>query len=1049
MNNRETSVMSLALLVSMLSIQGVTQIDTDFGMVWGGDKESVLYICNPKTATAEVGYNNWYVIDGSPVVDVVVLNHVEFSDANGTYVCKVTGIEEWGFSEYNFSSIQLPEGLLYIGDHAFFDARLKSKSENGYGCIVFPENLDSIGKNAFEEAGINYEAYNLEGELIDDEVVDDECVYIPVSQDIKTYKFKGSAPTFIGTNAFACGLLDVQYDSTGYYSTGGSALVFKKEYIDTYTNDFDSAGLWHGLLGNPKLVITAISNDVAKGELTLAWTPSNVYEEVVHPLILDGRKFSVWRSSEDPRIAYDDFSSASNIAQHVTTTNYVDKTFGDFRGTKPVMYWIEFEDVGEEVEQEEPTGMRRRPILEPSSCVTRRRFGLAVGVGDFAVPLTKMVQPKVEASLFAKLMRESPSVMDAANDVTVLINEQATAQGIGTAWRAFTDGNRLHPGDVMVFYAISHAGINNSGDYHFYAYDRRYSSTELWADMAEFKTRHSGVALINIFMTCHSGAVIPDDNSENIAWITSCKKEEESPQLSKEMSEFGNAFLEWGWNEGWAYLNPVVGVWKRKVSMTSHDGDLNFYDLVQYTFGLVSGRSSKVCSHVQMRNETLLQNVNVRSLLTKKSKDKPLKIYGLKAETLADGSVRLMWKLRTHKYPYFLVEYGENLNSKIEFFLLCAPFLQQEKRNFFGNVWDGLVGDIWYSCVINVGNQDLYNGLVKGSTYNFLVRRVNEVGYGDASDIVVVKAQKDSRVVIGKNVEYKGPFMAINGFDYSSMDSGHGLTTVKVSNNNEILSGKVTFQFMDEEEQMGNVVEFDVDSVQTVEGRNASLCITNGENVLTATIDADSIVGKFNSYSFFAVTGDDDESSVEGFPEVESDEDVGNALSGTESALQENITTKEEYDAFRSWAQSVKRADGSTAGVQAVKESTRAWLSFALGTDTLIGKEIKSDDVRIVSFQVEGGNDEMISSSSHFPTFIFEVAIDGVKIGSGVVAEEILKSNLKKVLAVEGSTQLDATTFSSDSIEIMFEPPVDGRARFMATTPSRLGNTFFMRLKVR
>ena len=185
------------------------------------------------------------------------------------------------------------------------------------------------------------------------------------------------------------------------------------------------------------------------------------------------------------------------------------------------------------------------------------------------------------------------------------------------------------------------------------------------------------------------------------------------------------------------------------------------------------------------------------------------------------------------------------------------------------------------------------------------------------------------------------------------------------------------------------------------------------------------------------------------FPEVTSDADVGNALSGTESALRENITTKEEYDAFRSWAQSVKRSDGSTAGVQTVKESTRAWLSFALGTDTLIGKEITSDDVRIVSFQVEGGNDEMISSSSHFPTFIFEVAIDGVKIGSGVVAEEILKSNLKKVLAVEGSTQLDTTTFSSDSIEIMFEPPVDGRARFMATTPSRFGNTFFMRVKVR
>lgn len=213
--------------------------------------------------------------------------------------------------------------------------------------------------------------------------------------------------------------------------------------------------------------------------------------------------------------------------------------------------------------------------------------------------------------------------------------------------------------------------------------------------------------------------------------------------------------------------------------------------------------------------------------------------------------------------------------------------------------------------------------------------------------------------------------------------------------------------------------------------------------------DPDSGDNPFADYVPPEPSDGDGESSVEEFPEVESDADVGNALSGTESALRENITTKEKYDAFRSWAQSVKRSDGSIAGVQVVKESTRVWLSFALGTDTLIGKDVTSDDVHIVSFQVEGGSDEMVSSSSRSPTFIFEVAIDGVKIGSGVVAEEILKSNLEKVLAVEGSTQLDATTFSSDNIEIVFEPPVDGRARFMATTPSRFGNTFFMRVKVR
>lgn len=234
--------------------------------------------------------------------------------------------------------------------------------------------------------------------------------------------------------------------------------------------------------------------------------------------------------------------------------------------------------------------------------------------------------------------------------------------------------------------------------------------------------------------------------------------------------------------------------------------------------------------------------------------------------------------------------------------------------------------------------------------------------------------------------------------------------------------------------------------------------VTN--RVITIPVKVSEARGKTLTFQLMTAQGQDiGETSVctvtivneenEGFPEVKSDADVGNALSGTESALRENITTKEEYDAFRSWAQSVKRADGSTAGVQTVKESTRAWLSFALGMDTLIGKDITSDDVRIVSFQMEGGNDEAISSSSRSPTFIFEVAIDCVKIGSGVVAEETLKSNLKKVLEVEGSTQLDATSFSSDNIEIVFESPVDGRARFMATIPSGLDNTFFMRVKVK
>jgi len=182
--------------------------------------------------------------------------------------------------------------------------------------------------------------------------------------------------------------------------------------------------------------------------------------------------------------------------------------------------------------------------------------------------------------------------------------------------------------------------------------------------------------------------------------------------------------------------------------------------------------------------------------------------------------------------------------------------------------------------------------------------------------------------------------------------------------------------------------------------------------------------------------------------------DVEAALSvGTDAGLT-NITDVAVYEAFRQWVDSVKGVDGTTAaGAQAVKDSTRAWLSFALGADKLIGKDITSNDVHIVSFRAEDAGGGLGTSST---SFAFEVAIDGVDVGSGSVAEETLKANLKKVLGLEGAATLATPTgktvddlFSSDNIEITFDAPVNGKARFTATPPSDAGGTFFMRVKVK
>ena len=124
---------------------------------------------------------------------------------------------------------------------------------------------------------------------------------------------------------------------------------------------------------------------------------------------------------------------------------------------------------------------------------------------------------------------------------------------------------------------------------------------------------------------------------------------------------------------------------------------------------------------------------------------------------------------------------------------------------------------------------------------------------------------------------------------------------------------------------------------------------------------------------------------------------------------------------------------------QAVKESSLAWLSFALGADALIVKELTTDDVRIESFTPAsaGGNYEIT------------VSVKDVDIGGGAVDEDVLKENLKKVLGIEGARTLAPDSFSSDNIDITFGTPVDGKARIIVSPPPDAGSTFFMRVKVK
>jgi len=172
-------------------------------------------------------------------------------------------------------------------------------------------------------------------------------------------------------------------------------------------------------------------------------------------------------------------------------------------------------------------------------------------------------------------------------------------------------------------------------------------------------------------------------------------------------------------------------------------------------------------------------------------------------------------------------------------------------------------------------------------------------------------------------------------------------------------------------------------------------------------------------------------------PEVTNVSEIESAFAGsTDTNLVMNITSVVSYDAYRTWATGL---EANYVSALAVKRSPYSWLSFALGADALINKELTSNDVKIQSF----------TPASTDGKFDFTVSVKDVNIGGGSVETETLKENLKKVLGVEGAATLTPGAFSSDNIDIIFGAPVNGKAKITVSPPADAGNSFFMRVKVK
>ena len=178
--------------------------------------------------------------------------------------------------------------------------------------------------------------------------------------------------------------------------------------------------------------------------------------------------------------------------------------------------------------------------------------------------------------------------------------------------------------------------------------------------------------------------------------------------------------------------------------------------------------------------------------------------------------------------------------------------------------------------------------------------------------------------------------------------------------------------------------------------------------------------------------------TVQYWPEIltvaSSDTEVGEIVAAfADKELAAQVTNKGEYDAFRAWV------NNNNLHQPTVVDCKNTWLSYALGADALIDKELASDDVKIESFV----------PTSTDGRFEFTVSVKDVNIGSGSVEVETLKENLKKALGVEGASALTPDAFSSDNVDITLDAPVDGKARFTVSSRTYAGDSFFMRVKVK
>ena len=162
------------------------------------------------------------------------------------------------------------------------------------------------------------------------------------------------------------------------------------------------------------------------------------------------------------------------------------------------------------------------------------------------------------------------------------------------------------------------------------------------------------------------------------------------------------------------------------------------------------------------------------------------------------------------------------------------------------------------------------------------------------------------------------------------------------------------------------------------------------------------------------------------FPDVGGDADVAGALArAVDSRLGRHIKTDSEYNAYRGWV------DANGIDHETVKNSPRAWFSYALDASNLVECAFQNGDVTIVSLEAVADG-----------TFMFEVDVKGVLLGASATA-----ANLATVFEIQGSPSLSEDLFSPNNVDATMGVSANGRLT-VTVTPKAAHSTFFVRVRM-